>query len=309
MTAGRACQVCIRECPPGQSFCGRRDGTGRLVVRNRICALAVDSLFDKPIRNFAGDARILSLGSWGCNFRCRGCQNHRLSWTTSGEGLESIEMDPEAVVGLALERGCAGVAATFNEPAVLIEDVEDLAAAARRAGLFSVFVTNSTLTIPSVRRIAPWLDAVAADIKSLEDDFYDRYCGAGGIEHPAGKVLACVKAFRQAGCHVEVRTNVVPGGNDRESDLRGIARWINENLGAETPWHITRFFPAHELAHVSPTPARTLREARRTGLAEGLKHVYAYPSKSCDCAGEAAMIGLGVPEARTAASTCKCCGY
>lgn len=309
MTSGGSCPVCIRECPPGQSFCGRRDGTGRLVVRNRVCALAVDSLFDKPIRNFAGNARILSLGSWGCNFRCRGCQNHRLSWTTSGEGLDYIEMDPEAVVGLALERGCAGVATTFNEPAVLIEDVEDLAAAARRAGLFNVFVTNSTLTVRSARRIAPWLDAVAADIKSLEDDFYDRYCGAGGIERPAEKVLACIRAFHQAGCHVEVRTNVVPGGNDRESDLRGISRWIKENLGTETPWHITRFFPAHELAHISPTPTRTLREARRIGLTEGLKHVYAYPGKGCDCAGDSAMIGSDEAEERPASSGCKCCGH
>lgn len=309
MTAGTPCQVCIRECPPGQSFCGRRDGTGRLVARNRVCALAVDSLFDKPIRNFAGDARILSLGSWGCNFRCRGCQNHRLSWTASGEGLASIEMDPEAVVGLALERGCAGVAVTFNEPAVLIEDVADLAAAARRAGLFTVFVTNSTLTVPSARRIAPWLDAVAADIKSLEDDFYDRYCGAGGIQRPAAKVLACIKALYEAGCHVEVRTNVVPGGNDRESDLRGIAGWIKENLGAETPWHITRFFPAHELSQAAPTPAGTLRVGRRIGLAAGLKHVYAYPGKGCDCAGGSAMIGSGEAGERPAGSGCKCCGH
>ena len=31
--------------------------------------------------------------------------------------------------------------------------------------------------------------------------------------------------------------------NDNEIELRGIASWINNTLGPETPWHVTRFIP------------------------------------------------------------------
>ncbi len=93
-----SCSGCIRECPPGTSFCGRRDGAGRLADKGGFCAAAVDRLFDKPVFYFGYDIPILSLGSWGCNFRCRGCQNASLSWTTTGEGLPKLTLDPGAII-------------------------------------------------------------------------------------------------------------------------------------------------------------------------------------------------------------------
>ena len=309
MSAPGSCQVCIRECPPGRSFCGRRNGAGDLVIRNRYCAIRVDTLFDKPITHFSGNMKVLSIGSWGCNLRCLGCQNPALSWTTSGEGLGSVEMSPEAVVRLAVEKGCEGVCYTYNEPAIMIEDVEAVARAARGKGLRNFFVTNSTLTPGSVERLAPWLDAVAADIKSVEDGFYDQYCGAEGIDGVAAKVLACIKAFRDAGCHVEVRTNVIPGGNDDADGFASIARWIRMNLGETTPWHITRFFPAHELSGVAATPGEVLERARVIGLSEGLKRVHVHKDKGCDCAGESDLIGPPAPAGPPAAKKCSCCGH
>ena len=42
----------------------------------------------------------------------------------------------------------------------------------------------------------------------------------------------------------------------------------------ETPWHISRFFPAYQMTDVPPTPAATLRRAREIGLEAGLEYVY-----------------------------------
>ena len=74
--------------------------------------------------------------------------------------------------------------------------------------------------------------------------------------------------------HIECVTNVIPGWNDSEEDLKGIADWIVETLGELTPWHVTRFFPYAEMADVPPTPPETLFHARQIGLDAGLKFVY-----------------------------------
>jgi pyruvate formate lyase activating enzyme len=74
--------------------------------------------------------------------------------------------------------------------------------------------------------------------------------------------------------HVEVVTNVVPGYNDDEATLEAIASWMRDELGADTPWHVTRFFPYLDLADVPPTPLETLRGAVRIGKDAGLHHVF-----------------------------------
>jgi pyruvate formate lyase activating enzyme len=74
--------------------------------------------------------------------------------------------------------------------------------------------------------------------------------------------------------HVEVVTNVVPGVNDDDAQLTALAAWIAGELGPETPWHITRFFPYLEFADMPATPLPILRRARQIGKAAGLHYVY-----------------------------------
>ena len=71
-----------------------------------------------------------------------------------------------------------GICYTYNEPAILLETIQACASKARRKNLFNVLVTNSTFTESSVKKISGYIDAVAADIKSLKDEFYYDYCGA-----------------------------------------------------------------------------------------------------------------------------------
>ena len=73
---------------------------------------------------------------------------------------------------------------------------------------------------------------------------------------------------------MECVTNVIPGWNDGEDNIRRIAAWICATLGERTPWHVTRFFPYAQMQDVPPTPPETLEMARRVGEQEGLKFVY-----------------------------------
>ena len=286
----QTCGICIRACPAGTSFCGRRDAHGNLHSPQSYHAVLADFLFDKPILHYAENMKVLSIGSWGCNLRCLGCQNSRLSWSATGEGLRSRELSPPQVVSLARELDCGGIAFTYNEPAILLESVEAVSGAARHAGLANLLVTNSTSTPASALRIAPLMEAVAADIKSMDDAFYFRYCGAEGIRNPAQKILECIRTFHEAGCHLEIRTNIIPGANDGEEGLAAVAGWIRTALGPDVPWHVTRFFPAHKLDTLIPTPAKTLWRAREIGKKAGLRHVHAHASKGCDCAPEESLV-------------------
>ncbi len=108
------------------------------------------------------------------------------------------------------------------------------------------------------------------DIKGFSDATYKRI---GHIAATAG-ILEAVCRARSYGIHVEVVTNVIPGFNDGEAELRGIARWIKDALGPETPWHVTRFHPQWRLGHLWPTPIAKLEMARSMGIEAGLWYVY-----------------------------------
>lgn len=82
------------------------------------------------------------------------------------------------------------------------------------------------------------------------------------------------KVMKRLGVWVEVTTLVVPGINDDPEELRDAAQFVAQELGVETPWHISRFFPAYEMTGVPPTPVATLQMAREIGLEEGLRYVY-----------------------------------
>ena len=78
-----------------------------------------------------------------------------------------------------------------------------------------------------------------------------------------------VNRARELGLHLEVTTLVIPGVNDQEEVLRGIAG----ELGAEVPWHLTRYYPACRFS-APPTLMVTLEGAYRIGREAGLDFVY-----------------------------------
>jgi pyruvate formate lyase activating enzyme len=87
-------------------------------------------------------------------------------------------------------------------------------------------------------------------------------------------VLDSLRLMKRAGIFVEVTTLIIPGANDDPGELRELADFLKEDLGPETPWHISRFHPAYKLTDRPPTPVQTLRQARDIGLSAGLRYVY-----------------------------------
>jgi len=315
------CNLCLWRCRlrHGQrGFCQahvNRNGTLYNLSYGIISAIDVDPIESKPVRNFRPGTQVMSIGSYGCNFRCGGCHNLEISWGT--EALDALArgestaayVTPEAMVGAARRHGVEGIAFTYSEPAVWLEYVEDVSRLAHEAGLYTVYVSNSFVTDEALERIAPHIDVLCSDVKSLDDAFYRDICGRADVE----QVLGSIEQTARLGVHVETRTNVIPGRNDDPDMLRGIAEWIRDHLGADSPWHITKFFPAYRLEHVPPTPSETLWRAHDAARAAGLRNVYVYDDKGCDCAQENLPVDAYLDDAAEALHAVKkcsasCCG-
>jgi len=292
------CNLCLWRCRlrHGQrGFCQshvNRNGKLYNLSYGIVSAIEVESIRNKPVYHFKPDSRVMSIGSFGCNFRCKGCHNLEISWgvealdkLAKGESTEAW-IKPEQIIETALKHGVDGIAFTYSEPAVWLEYVLDVSRLAREAGLFTVYVSNSFVTDEALEVMAPYIDVLCSDIKSLSDEFYQDICPMSNVE----QVLGSIKKAQELGIHVETRTNVIPGKNDDEKELKQIAEWIRDNLGADSPWHITKFFPAYKLSHIPPTPNGIIELAAENARAVGLQNVYGHTDISCDCATENAPV-------------------
>ena len=288
------CHLCSWRCRlrHGQrGFCQahvNRNGTLYNLSYGIISAIDISPIEEKPVKHFQPGTQVMSIGSYGCSFRCGGCHNLDISWGVSAlDGLakgESTEayVSPEQMVETALKHKVQGIAFTYSEPAVWLEYVVDVARLARKADLYTVYVSNSFVTDEALEEIAPYVDVLCSDVKSLEQDFYTDICRMAKVED----ILGAIKKAQQLGMHVETRTNIIPSKNDDMAMLREIARWIRDNLGEDSPWHITKFFPAYQLSHLPPTESEVLQQVYDMAKQEGLSNVYMYDDKGCDCADE-----------------------
>jgi pyruvate formate lyase activating enzyme len=72
---------------------------------------------------------------------------------------------------------------------------------------------------------------------------------------------------------VEIVTLVIPGFNDSDEELLGIAKFI-AGVSRDIPWHVTAFHPDYKMQDVGRTPGETLIRAYDFGRAAGLRYVY-----------------------------------
>jgi pyruvate formate lyase activating enzyme len=263
------CRLCPRECKiaPGKTgFCGQRenrDGTLYSRIYARATSAALDPIEKKPLYHFMPGSAVLSLGTVGCSFKCPFCQN----WSISQMEAETEELLPEAAVGLALRKNAAGIAYTYNEPMIWLEYVIDTATLAREKGLVNVLVTNGYVNEAPLAEALQYVDALNIDVKSFDPQFYKDLC-KGELE----PVLARAEQARKAGAHVEITNLVIPGYNDRTALYEGLAKWIAEKLGPQTPLHFSAHFPRYRLK-APATSVQTLTAAREVAR-KYLKYVY-----------------------------------
>lgn len=270
------CGLCRFRCliPPGKKgVCTVREncgGTLYSLVYGRVVAENVDPVEKKPLFHFLPGSRSYSIATRGCNFRCLHCQNYLISQEVSTDAiLADPEMSPEEIVAAALAANCRSISYTYTEPTIFYEFAYDTAKLAHEHGLKNIFVTNGYITPEALGQIAPYLDAANIDLKGFSERFYQKVVHAS-----LNEVLESIVEYKRYGIWLELTTLLIPELNDTPEELRDLARFIVERVGAETPWHVTQFYPTYKLQNVRRTPRETLRAARQIGLDAGLRYVY-----------------------------------
>jgi pyruvate formate lyase activating enzyme len=271
------CNLCNHHCiiPPGKrGICGVRENQGGhlfSLVYGKIIAENVDPIEKKPLYHFLPGSLSYSIATVGCNFQCSFCQNYEISqYPRLFEGeIPGKRRSPEDIVHVAKITGCKSISYTYTEPTIFFEFALDTAKLAASQGLKNVFVSNGYMTKEAVDLIKSYLHGINVDLKSFRESFYKKICKA-----KLSPVLESLKYLKQCGIWVEITTLIIPGENDDPSELREMARFIKNELGAETPWHLSRFFPRFRMLDKPITPLETLQKAYYIGKEEGLYYIY-----------------------------------
>lgn len=275
------CGLCPHQCAlaPGETgVCNvRKNAGGRLVLMayGRLSGLHMDPIEKKPLYRFFPGSRILSVGSYGCNFRCPWCQNASISQCKPGDvpagpdngPAEGVLTEPSDILAMAGQHGSIGVAYTYNEPTVWFEYMMDIAGLIRHAGMQNVVVSNGYINAGPLNELLGVTDAFNIDLKSFDPEFYERY--TNGSLQP---VLNSLKTIAGKGRHLEIAFLVIPGLNDDLKQFESMAGWIAEYLGNQTVLHINRYFPAWHFSNAS-TPIETLQNMK-TIARDYLSHIY-----------------------------------
>lgn len=262
------CFLCPHNCLIAAGKSGRcgtrtnRDGTLFTEVYARATSIALDPIEKKPLYHFYPGTLIFSMGTWGCNFSCPFCQN----WSISQRKAATQEVPPTAAVSYAQSRDSVGIAYTYNEPLIWFEYVLDTAKLARSEGLKNVLVTNGYINPEPLLELLPYIDALNIDLKSMDDEFYAKLCGA-----KLEPVLQTIKTAHQEAL-VELTNLIIPGWNDRDENFVRLRDWICKELDPDVPLHLSAYYPRYKL-QAPPTPLGTLERAYEI-CSEKLNFVY-----------------------------------
>lgn len=269
------CFACGHCCPIGEGRPGvckvRYNRGGKLYVPwGYVGAVQCDPIEKKPFFHARPGSLAYSFGMLGCDLHCPYCQN----WITSQalrdpQAVTSpIAVRPEELVSDALRHGARVLVSTYNEPLITSEWAVAVFQEARRAGLFTAFVSNGNGTPRVLEYLRPWVDFYKVDLKGFNDR---RYRKLGARLQP---VLDTIRRLKEMDVWLEVVTLLVPGFNDSEEELRGLTGFL-ASVSPEIPWHVTAFHKDYRLTEPDDTPAEALLRAAEIGRQAGLRFVYA----------------------------------
>ena len=227
----------------------------------------MDPIEKKPLYHYYPGSQILSVGSYGCNFRCPWCQNAGISQCGAETGMMRRELLPDEIIHTAASSDSMGVAYTYNEPTVWFEFMMDIARPVKERGMKNVVVTNGFINPAPLDEMLEVSDAFNVDLKSFDDEVYREYAKAR-LE----PVLNTLKTIVAAGKHLEVTFLVVPGVNDDLERFEEMIKWLKAEAGKKVVLHVNRYYPSWKM-HAAPTPVKLMRRMKSIAGAH-LPHVY-----------------------------------
>ncbi len=269
------CGLCARNCIISENQVGvcrvRRNIKGKLysLVYGKLCSVAIDPIEKKPLYMFAPGSNTLSISTVGCNFRCKFCCNYGISqeWTN----VFGEDYTPEQLIDLAKKYNVQGFSYTYVEPTIFYEFSLDTAKIARKNGFYNMWVTNGYTSPEAIKEISKYLDAAVVDFKgSANPKFYNEFSSIPKVE----PIFDTLLTYKKNKVYIEITDLIVPKVGDNFEDVKKLCKWIVENLGDRTPFHLIQFFPTFKITDLPRTPIKTMERAYEIAKKEGLKYVY-----------------------------------
>lgn len=242
------------------------DGLLKLYSLNygEVTSMAIDPIEKKPLYQFYPGSKILSVGSFGCNFKCSFCQNYSISQYRA----ESKYISPEEMAEMSLNiKDNIGLAFTYNEPSIWFEYVLDVAKTIKSIDKNHkiVLVSNGYISDEPLKELLPYIDAMNIDLKG-NDSYYRRLC-FGSIE----EVKRTIKKANDYEKHIEVTTLLLPKENTDDETLLEIAKFLT-SIDKSIPLHVSRYFPRYKMEG-PPTSLEEMRKSYKL-LKKYLDNVY-----------------------------------
>lgn len=272
------CQLCNHYCLIAENKNGvcavRKNIKGKLysLVYGKVISQNIDPIEKKPLFHFLLGSLSYSIATVGCNFRCVHCQNADISQYAANkfkaDFVPGKEISPKEIIKNAQSNNCQSIAYTYTEPTIFAEFALDCMKLAKKAGLKNVWVSNGYTAKEAWPEILPYLDAINVDLKFVKNETYLKICGA-----KLQPVLDNLRMLKQNNIWLEITTLLMPGLNDSDREILQIAKFI-KSVGAEIPWHISRFFPQYKLQNANPTEEDSIYKAYQIAKEVGLNYVY-----------------------------------
>jgi pyruvate formate lyase activating enzyme len=275
------CYACGHACPipdgqPGVCKVRFNRGGKLYVPWGYVGGVQCDPIEKKPFFHAYPGALAYSFGMLGCDLHCAYCQN----WVTS-QALRDpdaisppLEATPEDLVRDALRQGARVLVSTYNEPLITAEWAVAILKEAKAAGLVTGFVSNGNGTPQVLEYLRPWLDLYKVDLKSFNDRHYRQL---GGRLQP---ILDTIRRLYSMGLWVEIVTLLIPGFNDSNDELRGLAEFL-ASVSPDIPWHVTAYHKDYKMTDPENTRPDDLFRAVEIGRAAGLRYIYAGNLPGC----------------------------
>ena len=243
----KGCPLCCAWCHNPESISPRRE---LLVVEGR-CAVCGECRHACPFaEQIPGDGVLPSR-----NKQCILCSECVEACPTGARQMVGREMTVEEVMLEVLrdrvfyEESGGGVTFSGGEPLMQPQFVLALVEACREHGLHTTIDTCGFGYIDHLLTLAPLTDLFLYDLKFMDDAKHREFCGVSNTP-----ILANLQRLTQVHQNICLRVPLIPGVNDSEENLEGLARWATSLPGVRhvnlLPYHPTGVQKFKRLGHV-----------------------------------------------------------
>lgn len=157
----------------------------------------------------------------GCTLRCVYCHNPETWKTDSGETITARELMDQILRYQSYFSKNGGVTISGGEPLLQGEFLCELLSLCKEAGIHTAIDTSGICLTKAAQDAIVLCDLVLLDFKFIRNEDYLRYTGVG-----IGQPLETLHLCRELHKPVWIRQVIVPGLNDKETDIDDLAAFL-----------------------------------------------------------------------------------